>query len=251
MSKEISLTIEQFQDGEENEFLIKSPREIQLTLRAIAKKKSASMLYFNHGNSFFKSMLLAANDSGLWIDAKSSETDNIMTLQSKDYVVVTLHQGAKVQFECQNATQVNYEGRPAFYFPLPEKMVRLQRRNFFRLPVSEETHLECIMPPSQIDPEPSVSLTIVDISLGGIAFVCKGINIQLEAGIIYPDCSIDLPGTGTLTATIMVKNLFDITSPSGVVTQHAGCEFLKLDAQMSMLLQRYIGVMQTRHSETN
>ena len=69
-----------------------------------------------------------------------------------------------------------------------------------------------------------------------------------RAGETYTDCRIELPGLGTLVATVQVKNLFDVTSPSGNVIKHAGCEFMQLDGKMSMLLQRYVAVMQGKLS---
>lgn len=246
MSKEISLTIEQFRDGEESKYLIKSAKEIQLTLHAIALKKSVTVVYFNHAQLFFKSILLSVNEQGIWLDVGANEEENNLVSNSDNFVFVTLHRGVKVQFECHQAAKVIYAAHPAFYFPLPSQMLRLQRRNFFRLPVSAETPLKCVIAPRPVDPTQPQSVAIMDISVGGIALTCKGMSAPLEAGAIYPDCSIELPDIGTITATILVKNLFDVTSQSGAITKHAGCEFMQLDGKMSMLLQRYIGVMQSK-----
>jgi len=246
MSKETSLTIEQFHDGEESQYLIKSAKEIQLTLRAIAQKKSAAVLYFDHAQRFFKSLLLAVDERGLWLDIGPNAEENKLVLSSDTFTIVTMHQAAKVQFECHQITASSYADRPAFYFPFPAQMVRLQRRNSFRLPVAADTELKCIITSTPSDPALMVSVSIMDISVGGIALVCKGINAPLVAGATISDCYIELPDIGTLTATIRVKTIFDVTSESGVITQQAGCEFVQMDGQMSMLLQRYIGNMQSK-----
>lgn len=246
MSKEPVLTIEKFRDGEEEKYLIHSPREIQLTLNAIAQKKLIGVLYFDNGQRFFKTLLLAANAKGLWFDVGPDADDNNLVPNSDDVIFVTMHNGAKVQFACRQVQTAVYAAHPAFYCPLPQSLVRLQRRDYFRLPTSGDAPLKCIIPPAPaVSPHP-VEITIMDISVGGIALTCRESNVALQEGKIYPDCRIELPDIGTLVVTIQVRNLFDVTSPSGVITRHAGCEFMQLDGKMSMLLQRYVAIMQSR-----
>jgi flagellar brake protein len=243
-----SLKIEKFRDGEESKFLVKSAKEIQLILHAIAQKKLPAVIYFNDGQSFIKTVILTANENGLWLDVGPNEDDNTQLLCSSHITFVTMYQGAKVQFECLQLEMAIYASHPAFYSPLPQSMVRLQRRDYFRLPVPSDAQLKCLIPPITAKPVQPVEITIMDISVGGIALICREQSVTLEEGTTYPDCRIELPGLGTLVATIQVKNLFDVTSPGGIVTKHAGCEFVQLDGKMSMLLQRYVSIMQSKLS---
>lgn len=248
MSKEAPLTIEKFHDGEESKFLIRSPKEIQLTLHALAQKKSVTVVYFDNDERFFKSVLLAANEKGIWLDVGPNEDENNLLLKSPDITFVTMHNGAKVQFVCHQVQVAIYAAHPAFYFPLPNQMLRLQRRDYYRLSTSSDSMLKCIIPTTTFNTEQKHNITIMDISVGGIALVCSESRVKLEAGETYPDCCIVLPGIGTLIATIQVKNLFEVTGTSGTVTKYAGCEFVSMDGKMSMLLQRYIGIMQSKLS---
>jgi len=248
MSKEIPLTVENFRDGEESKYRISSSKEIQLTLHAIAQKKSVTFLYFNSAQRVLKTLLLAANEQGIWLDVGPNEDDNNLILNSDSIAIVTMHHGAKVQLVCHQAAVAIYASHPAFYFPLPDQILRLQRREYFRLPTSTDAPLKCIIPLPHLESERSDEITIMDISVGGLALICREQNVKLEAGEVYPDCKISLPGIGTLIATIRVKNLFDIASPGGAVCKHAGCEFVQLDGKMSMLLQRYVGIMQSKLS---
>ena len=247
MSQEIPLTIEKFYNDEEDKFLIYSKKEIQLILQAIAQKKSRAILYFDGGKQFIPTLLLDADPEGMWLDVGPSEEGNTQILSSNDITLVSMYHHAKVQLASAQIFLASYAGHPAFYMRLPEKMLRLQRREYFRLPISGDAPLKCIVP---VDPALSEKsskpdeVTIMDISVGGIALICKEHNIKLEAGQSYPDCRINLPGIGTLVVTIQVKNLFDVTAKNGVITKHAGCEFMQLNGQMSMLLQRYIAQMQ-------
>ncbi len=248
MSKDIFPTIQKFLDGEENKFLITSPKQIQLTLRAIAQKESLAILYFENEQRFFQTLFLAVTDDGIWMDVGPSKEDNNALLHSDDITLISLHQGAKIQFVCRRPLLANYEGQPAFYFSSPPHILRLQRRDFFRLPTSSITPLKCIVPVTQGKTVKPHEITIADISVGGISLVCKEDNISVEAGAIYSDCRIELPDIGTLLVTLQVKNLFNVTSPSGAVSKYAGCEFVQLRGEMSILLQRYVDIMQSKLS---
>lgn len=248
MSNQPPLTIEKLSAGEESKFLIRSPKEIQLTLHAIAQKKSVTVLYFDNEQRFLKTIMLGANEQGIWLDVGPDEADNTALLNSDNIIFVTMHHGVKVQFTCHQAVVAIYASHPAFYFPLPAQMIRLQRRDFFRLPTSGDAPLRCLIAPTTEESAKPDEVTIMDISVGGIALICQEKNVNLIAGEIYPDCRIDLPETGTLIVDIQVKNLFEITSPSGAIIKHAGCEFIQLDSKMGILLQRYIGMMQRKQS---
>ena len=248
MRKDIPLTIEKLHVGGEEKYLIKSPREILLTLHAVAQKKPAAVLYFDNDQHFIKTIPLAVTDSGMWLDIGPSEEDNQMLLGSDTVTLVTMHQGAKVQFLCPQVTMAVYASKPAFHVPLPQHIYRFQRRDYFRLALPPDDPLNCIIPTVQATTQKVCEIVIMDISVGGIALKCKENSINLVEGEIYPDCKIELPGIGTLKATIQIKNLFNVVSPGGHTTKHAGCEFINLDGKMSMLLQRYVSVMQSRLS---
>lgn len=246
MSREVALTIEKFYNDEEEKFLIYSRKEIQLILHAVAQKKNRTILYFDHGKQFIQTMLLAVDHEGMWLDVGPDGVINKHILNSHDLVLVSMHQQAKIQLDGNHIYLVSYAGNPAFYMTLPDKLLRLQRRDYFRLPIPPDAALKCVIPPGSDDAAKHAEVTIMDISVGGVALVCKENTIRLEEGKTYPDCRIDLPGIGTLKVTIHVRNMFDTTNKHGVVTKHAGCEFMNLNGQMSMLLQRYIAQMQRK-----
>ena len=250
MGKEQVLTVEKIQGDEEDKFLIRSAKEIQLTLQAIAKGGKAVIMYYNHEQSLMKTLLLFANNTGIWLDISQNEEENSNFLQTSEVILVTMHQGAKVQFTCEDPIMATYAGNPSYYFPLPIQMLRLQRREYFRLSTAGESKLTCVIPMWKEKATSNKEVIIMDISVGGIQLSCKEAGLGLQEGEIYHNCIIKLPGIGTLIADIEVRNLFDVEAPSGAVIKHAGCQFLNLDNQQTLLLQRYIGQMQ-RNAASN
>lgn len=242
--KEIPLKIEVFTDGSESDYLIHSRKEIQSILKTIAQRKTRSALYFDEGHRFILTLVLAVDEEGLWIDDAPSELDRRHILNSKHLVFVSTHNQTKVQFVSATVTEVIFEGHPALYLPLPGKLLRLQRRDYFRLSTPEPNALKCTLRPIPEKAHLTHDVTIMDISIGGVGLVCEEHEIELVPGSVYPDCQIELPGVGTLTASLQVKNTFEITERNGKVRRRAGCVFVKPDGKTTMLLQRYVALMQ-------
>lgn len=251
-AKEVPLKIELFSSGEDSPFLIRSKTEIRFVLQGIAQKGARAALYYDEGKDFILTTLLGADGQGIWLDVGPHAADNRRILRSKELIFVSSHQQVKVQFAAHHAESVLFENRETFYLPLPDTLLRLQRRDYYRLLAPVREPLKCVVPaiPSaQMKPNtyaPKREITIMDISAGGVALVCAEHETELQPGKIYPDCRISLPDTGILVAAIRVKNIIEITSRDGAVHKHAGCEFIHLDGKMAILLQRYIIGLQNK-----
>ena len=242
-TKEIPLKIELFSSDEENEYLITNPKEIVSVLRDIAERKSRVAMYYNEGISMVLTMILAVDENGVWIDAASNPLDNRLIERSKRIIFVSTHNQAKVQFVAGDVVLGTYEDAAAFSMGLPQKLLRLQRRDYYRLVTAETGTLNCIIHPianQSIQQE----VTVMDISIGGVALVCEQTGVELRPGMVYEHCQIELPGIGTVVATIEVKNAFEITDRNGKVKRRAGCVFVNPDGKTTMLLQRYVAQMQ-------
>lgn len=245
-AKEIPLKIELFSSDEESDYLISNHREIVSILQSIAQRKARVALYYNEGNSMVLTMILAADENGVWIDATSNPLDNRLIERSKRIIFVTTHNQAKVQFIATDVMLGTYEDAPAFSLGLPRKLLRLQRRDYYRLVTADSNALKCIIRPVPGQAHIQHEITVMDISIGGVALVCEASGIELQPGMVYEHCQIELPEVGKLEASIEVKNAFEITDRNGKVKRRAGCVFVKPDGKTTMLLQRYVAQMQQK-----
>lgn len=243
-SREIPLKIELFSSDEENDYLITNPREIVSILQDIAQRKSRVALYYNEGNSMVLTMILAVDDDGVWVDAASDPRENRLIERSSRIIFVSTHNQAKVQFIVTNASLGTYENAPAFGIATPRKLLRLQRRDYYRLLTPEPNALRCVIRPDPEKMHLHHEVTVMDISIGGVALVCEESGIELQPGMIYEHCQIELPGVGLLETAIEVKNTFEITERNGKVKRRAGCVFVRPDGPTTMLLQKYVAQMQ-------
>lgn len=232
-----SLKIETLTDSEEQNLLIRSRLEIENILQTVCRRNTRSALYYDDRKSFFLTILLAANRDGIWLDPASRPADNFRLLNSREIIFVSSHNQTKIQFQANNPWQTLHEGNDAIFFPLPQQLLRLQRRNYYRLSTSQSP-VRCLLKSA------SCIMPVMDISEGGLSLDCREKDVRLRPGGIYPDCKIDLPEMGSVTATLLVKNVFEVEERSGKIHRRAGCEFIKPNMGAMLPLQRYVAQMQ-------
>lgn len=246
--KEIPLKIEVFRPGEDVDFLLHSPAEISNILKTISARNTRSAIYFEQGKSFFLTMLLAVNNDGVWIDPAARSLDNQRLLESDEIIFVSSHNNTKVQFVANEARLAPYAERNALFVPLPQKLLRLQRRDYFRLAANPQHPLKCVIHPERNPLHIKHEVSVVDISIGGLSLICPEKELRFFPGNIYPNCEINLPEIGTLTATLEVKNTFEIPGRHGKSNRRAGCVFVKPDRETTLPLQRYVSQMQCQRA---
>lgn len=251
MGNNIPLKIETLSNREEENFSIVSAKEIEYILLNIAESGSRAALYYGNANYFILTTIMGADNSGFWLEQSPNSIDNRRIIESDDLFLVSSHLATKVQFDAGRAYGVEYDGYPAFYFFMPKKIYRLQRRECFRLNLPPSELLRCVIPaqPGKSNADKSKKpqshqIAIMDISIGGIKLTCAEDDIDLEPGQTYENCQIDLPNVGTINIAITVKNLTALTTKSNQTIKRAGCAFTKIDGASRILLQRYVTNLQ-------
>lgn len=249
MERDFPLKIEIFSTEENDKYRLTSKKEIQSILHHIAEKGSRTALYYGGVNDFILTTLLDVDNAGLWLEQSKNNTNNQHIAESSKLVFVSSHVQAKIQFSVNHADSLEYQGTPAFYLPLPDSVYRLQRREYFRLMAPANKPLLCVINTGKIPRKQPHEFTIMDISCGGVGLTCKETETELVPGAIYQDSRIELPDVGAINGNVEVRTLVLLTSASGLVHKRAGCEFKNLDGASTILLQRYVMMMQL--SKTN
>lgn len=249
--KEASLTIERFYHGNDSEFRVPSRREMLSILQDLADKGTHAALYYDAAHNFIMTTVLAATEDGIWLDVGPFPPDNKRVLLSDKLTLVSLHQHVKIQFEVREIQSASYDDAEAFFIELPDYLIRIQRREYFRLGIPPGAPLECIIPFRPLNPaEPDESAAIrtfpvFDISVGGIALLCEEGETGLQPGKEFQNCRISLPDIGVLTATLHVKNNVSFTTHNKMIQMRAGCELHHLSNRMQDLVQRYVNQLQS------
>ena len=230
-------------------YMLYAPVEILHLLRAIAHKSTLLTMYFDASNQFILTTVLAADESMTILDYGARDDLNRRVLTSAKLVCITTHDKIKVQWISGRAEQVSYGGRPAFRIATPRGLLRLQRREYYRLTAPITKPLVCRLRVVHGEAERILSLSVTDISLGGVAVTGSLEGAAFVIGATHPDCELELPGIGTVKTALAVCNLFEVTSRAGARTTRCGLRFVDLPPSTMSALQRYINTIERERHE--
>jgi c-di-GMP-binding flagellar brake protein YcgR len=219
-------------------FTTNNQREILFYLHQLINDGERISVTFNEGHETVLTVLLDVNEAeGMLIfDWGGSEISNRKLLQSERNFFLCAPHGVKNQFMTGPVYEVAYKKRPAFSTRVPTSYTRLQRREFFRLVLPMTRRPPCIV---KREDAPTLELSVVDISIGGVAAELPGGGLPFELGQVLPRCRIELKSIGTLEVDLEVRNRSEIQR-GGKVSGRIGCNFVKLNHAMENQLQRFI-----------
>lgn len=233
----------QFSQEESREnFRIHSAVDILFILRGIMQANSLITLYPDYANDFILTSIIAidADEGKMIIDYGTNAKNCQKALHSKELIFVTTQNRVKIEFVCDQIKKTQYKGKDVIAVNIPDSLLRIQRRNHFRISTPIVKPLKCIIPIPGNDTPAVAEVTLLDISCGGIAVIDQPPLINLDPGMIYNDCKIVLPDIGTINVNIQVKNTYEITLRNEQNCMRAGCQFIKLAPGVEAMIQRYI-----------
>ena len=222
-------------------FAITFRREIVFYLRQLVNEATPISVVFDEGRNSLLTLLLDVDEekNQVIFDWGGSEDTNKLLLASPRNYFVAHPQGVRNQFATAQAQAVTYRKRPAFSAPMPDKYVRLQRREFFRLvlPISQRPACRLTLPEGQV-----LNLETMDISLGGVALEIPVLPIPLETGQIV-NAQINLGSTGPLQVDLELRHLESLVRGARPAI-HLGCRFARLSLAQETKIQQYISHIQ-------
>ena len=229
-------------DSDNSQYTVSSRLEIAKILSAIMRQNALITASPGEGSFFLTSILSIDQDNDtLLLDCGRQQTQIEQVLQKQQLLCSTALDKVKIEFACDRITTVGSGAEMAFRMPLPRKMLRLQRREYFRVPIPLTSKIQCVISPLQPNPAlpAKIELAVHDISSGGIAVITPATLFTPELGTEY-NVVIGLPGTPGVRARVQARNAFMITLPNGKVTQRSGFAFVDPSENVLALIQRYI-----------
>lgn len=227
-----------------SKYTLGSAVEIAHHLKNIAKSGYMVTVFSNKGKTFVLTRLLTVDNTNqtLVFDWGAEEHTNQQMLQSERNVFVCSPDGVKTQFITGKVRQIVYDGQPAFEVDLPAQVIKLQRREYFRIRTPVGTPLMCTL---NDYPGAPLDLAVFDISLGGLALWLPDLTLGgLEIGSQFLDSQIELKPFGVLRVALEVKHRLPLQMRNGQDALRIGCNFINLPTQMENLIQRYVGQLE-------
>ncbi|MBS0543653.1 MAG: flagellar brake protein [Proteobacteria bacterium] len=244
MATEDHLTrVELLQADDESRFLLRDRLEIAHLLRRLAAERALVTAHLAPGSQSFLTMVLGltAGEDAVMVDGSPSEAINQQIEGAEQLTCITQLDKVRVQFRLGPPSREAAQSGAVFSAPLPTEVLRLQRRDFFRLNTPVTQTVVCSIP---LDAEQGsgrrVEMRILDISTGGIAIAVPPSGIALAPGMSFDGCQLKLPANEPISARLTVRNLFRLVTRNGTEMLRAGCQFTGLTPQAEGTIQRYI-----------
>lgn len=223
------------------QFRLRSPAEVARILRELAQSHQLLTAYFNQEREFILTTILHIDPEAgrLVLDYGPDEQMNRRLLARQRALFVTRHKQVRVQFTTESIVRAIYQGLPALVVPFPESLIRIQRREFYRLTAPMGHHLNLSFTAADGN---RVTARIIDISIGGIGIIepPEGDEYSWQPGTLIANCHIELPEEGAIDADVEIRNRYQTDSRDDAPVYRIGCRLLRLDARRSASIQRYI-----------
>lgn len=230
-----------------DDYRITSAAERQAIFRQLIDTNAMVTLSGPGGHSYSTMMWQADPERGvISLSADSGDPRLTPLLNTDEVVAVAYLDSIKVQFDIDGAVQVRGP-QTALNARYPAFIYRFQRRSYFRVkPLISTAPVAHFKHPGM--PEMSLSLSIADVSLGGVALTLPADMPQVPAGVVLDGCTLELDADTQIDVVLMVHHVTVLDLQTGKHQSRLGCEIVDLDGLDERALQHYINQTQKRRN---
>lgn len=231
------------QDPSLESFTITTRREIVFYLRQLINDGERLNVMFDEGKETLLTVPLDVDEEkgALIFDWGGSENVNQRLLKSPRTTFVANPLGVRNIFHTNHIWQTTYQKRPAFATDIPDKYIRLQRREFFRLTLPISQRRACTFTCGE--PAKQWQLVTMDIGLGGVGLETLETTLPFEFGQIIPRAEVDLGKFGKVTTDLEVRFIGTVTRGQKQAGR-LGCRFVKISPAQENALQQFVTQVQ-------
>jgi c-di-GMP-binding flagellar brake protein YcgR len=225
------------------DYLLHNRMEILVMLRALEKRRTIVTLYLDDGSQFWLTTIVAVNEeSGLiFLEPSNQTTLNSYATKASQVTLSATLDRVKIQIRLNSLSAGSLASKPVFSAPLPEKILRLQRREFFRLETPHASPIRCKFSIKSERGVEAFNLALFDISGGGLSLIGKVEHAEkFSLGELIQDCRLEIPGESVLSVNLRIQEILKIELPNGEQQLRLGCEFVSLPGTRLTLIERYI-----------
>jgi flagellar brake protein len=194
------------------------------------------------GDVFLSSMIDVDPKANLLVmDPAQNPAVNERFVRDQKVMFETTLDQVRVYFTAERAWHCIHKGEAGICMHVPESIVRLQRRDYFRIRLPSARPVLCAIPAQgETGTSEWLAAIVDDISLGGIAILCNEGDMNAEYGMALAGCRLSLPEIGEIEADLQIRNITPLSMNKGGKKIRLGCQFISLSNAVENKLQRYI-----------
>lgn len=239
---DLSLQDEEFDDR----YFLLGRMEILNCLNDLIRNRENVTVYFNRGNDFILTTLLEASAEHLVFDLGGDESANRRLERADSCVMIAVHEGIRTQFSTSWTPQrFTWDDTEVFRVPLPAKIMRLQRREAYRVALAVNKPVMARL--TRDNGTLLNEFPIHDLSVGGIGLSAPAKETSLAESDIV-EVSFSLENGRPIRCQVRVRHVTPIGHVGGHPSTRIGLCFVDLPASLSARVQRYI--LQVEHQRS-
>jgi c-di-GMP-binding flagellar brake protein YcgR len=222
------------------QYYLETRTEVVQILRSLNNHADSLAVYFDQGRNFILTALLDVRPAQetFVFDVGSNEEMNNRLLKSDKLIFVGIQDGVRVQWNTGPVAKTQYGGGPAFVAWLPQTVLRLQRRDYFRATIPQSLGVRCHIPSLNTGSE---GLVVHDISVGGLCVLGNDPLAKAQAMDTFDGCTITLDEhLGDLREALEVRHVTPVNLRGGKSQTRVGLRFCAIAAADQARIQRFL-----------
>lgn len=226
------------------EFFLGNRREVLFYLDQLIKRRSLLTAYIDQGQQFFLTAVVAIDESTgmFFLDPEHAEESKAEVGAARQITLVANLDRIKMQIRLPALLAASHQGRNVLAAPIPEAILRLQRREFFRLepPLAHPIHCKLATSVAAGTPQ-TFEMALADISGGGVCLIGPVENAEhFPRDALFQHCRLEIPGEGVIQVNLRVRKTIEMSDRNGRHSLRIGCEFVNLPGARLAFIERYI-----------
>lgn len=231
---------------DESPYVLHARMDIVAVLRDVARTRTLVTVHFGSSQEALLTPLLGVDTETrtLVFDCSGSEAMNQSVLKARTLLYYGLHDKVRIRFKTDPARVIQWQNRSAFAAPLPDSMLRLQRRELYRVQAPVTRPIRCVIPVEEQGRMRHVETRLHDISQGGVALIANPGEIDAEPGMGFPNCRIVLPDAGNAVVMLEIVHLREQKLLNDKTVLRIGCNFVRPSMAALALIQKQMMKLQ-------
>ena len=223
-------------------FGVEGPLAVRSILDDLVRENALITLYCpERHEDFVVSRLLRRDDGGLRFDFPTDESRRRALLRTGSVIVVAFLDRVKIQFESGALEALVEDGHAVLAGATPTRVVRLQRRDAFRVNPPRPHPVECIV--RDVGDEEMV-YRVLDLSPEGIALMVPPSLETPAAGDRWQHCRLEIPGYAPIPCDLVVRVVSETLLGDGA-SRRIGCSLDHPTPEAQRALQMYVMEVQS------
>ena len=224
----------------EDRYTLHHSGEIAAILERLRSERTLTTIAFRDGHAIVSSLLEVRRDAGIMIfDIARDPEQNRRLFASERLSFATELDHIPITFDTAAAALVACADGPAAVVEIPRTLVRLQRREWFRVSLPIDSPIRCTVLDARGNASPAHA---VDLSCGGAGLVVDDAGYALGQAGSEHELIFSLPEIGRITLDAKLSSVKPTPpSPGGPTSKiRVGFRFESVSPKLASQIQRYV-----------